>query len=71
MNKPDWNDAPSHANWMAKDESGVWCWFVKEPYLGDFHWMPSTDQVDGDSFGEFDAWFENDDFWVGTLEPRP
>jgi len=29
--KPDWNNAPSWANWLAQDECGQWFWHELEP----------------------------------------
>lgn len=71
MSKPDWKGAPIEANWLAKDASGQWCWYVNEPYLGCYHWMPSAAEVDGDSFYDIDYYFDNDEDWELTLERRP
>lgn len=29
--KPDWRDAPSWANYLARDKDGRWFWFESEP----------------------------------------
>jgi hypothetical protein len=31
--KPDWEDAPEWANWLARDADGELCWFENEPQL--------------------------------------
>lgn len=31
MNKPDWNDAPEWANYLAMDNTGIWYWHELEP----------------------------------------
>lgn len=71
MDKPDWKGAPGNANWLAKDASGQWCWYVNEPHLGDWHWMPSNDNVDGDFFYDVEEYFHDDQDWKLTLERRP
>lgn len=71
MSKPEWRDSPDTANWLAKDASGEWCWFVNKPYDGCYHWMPSPEPVDGDSFFDAGLHLNNDDEWTESLEPRP
>lgn len=34
MMKPNWNDAPEWANWLAMDEDGDWYWYEDEPVIG-------------------------------------
>lgn len=29
--KPEWNDAPDWANWLAQDSDGKWCWYEEKP----------------------------------------
>ena len=29
--KPDWEDAPEWANWLAMDGDGYWEWYADEP----------------------------------------
>ena len=29
--KPDWKDAPEWANYLAMDEDGYWCWYLRKP----------------------------------------
>lgn len=44
--EPDWNDAPTWANYFAQDEDGFWYWYEFEPRLGHRSWIPgSTGQV--------------------------
>lgn len=35
MSKPDWNEAPEWANFLAQDSNGAWSWFEQEPLVGD------------------------------------
>jgi hypothetical protein len=44
MSKPNWDDAPDWANWVAMDRGGHWYWHAGEPF-----W----DSYDG-------AWYDND-----------
>lgn len=32
-NKPNWNDAPEWANYLAQDKTGRWWWFKDEPVI--------------------------------------
>lgn len=36
--KPDWNDAPEWAEWLAMDDDGSWWWHEEEPLLYDGSW---------------------------------
>lgn len=72
MSKPEWKDAQPHANWLAMDADGIWCWFVNEPYAGFEHWLPSgPDPVGVDSFDIAESEFVPLVDWKETLEPRP
>ena len=31
--KPNWDDAPDWANWLAQDKNGVWTWFENKPLV--------------------------------------
>lgn len=31
--KPSWQDAPTWANWLAKDEDNLWYWYEYMPSL--------------------------------------
>ena len=35
MTKPNWNDAPKWAQWLAQDFNGDWYWYEKEPIIAD------------------------------------
>ena len=36
--KPDWKDAPEWANYLAMDEDGYWCWYLRKPIREDDCW---------------------------------
>ena len=39
MIRPDWNDAPEWANFVAQDHDNTWWWYEKEPeYDGHGSW---------------------------------
>jgi len=40
--KPNWDDAPDWANWLAQDEDGEWYWFEHRPVLDDGTWVKNT-----------------------------
>lgn len=73
MDKPDWNSAPDWARWLAMDQSGVWCWFVGEPYRGSSVWLPDDkENGDGDTFDYIDGMSHDYPIdWIETLETRP
>lgn len=73
MDKPDWKGAPDWAQWLAMDRSGVWCWFVGEPYCGSSVWLPDNQENgDGDTFDYIDGMTNDYPIdWIETLEPRP
>lgn len=56
--KPDWNDAPEWAEWLAMDADGQYWWFEKEPKFEDEEW--NTNQYE--YRGEMER--------VRTLEPH-
>ena len=63
MNKPDWSDAPSWANYLAMDSDGAWGWYEHEPIIEyKDHWSP---------VGKWSTCEEKNDCWKGTLEKRP
>lgn len=39
IGKPDWLSAPSWANWLGRDNNGVWHWFEKMPELKGTNWV--------------------------------
>ena len=61
--KPDWNDAPEWANWLAMDSNGLWCWYKNKPYasLGSFFSV-------GRSTASKSSVLSN---WKESLEQRP
>lgn len=72
MNKPDWEDAPEWAQWLACDEYGPWGWYAKKPRIfGDYCWDIHDSNDPDDKWSSVDAeWVKNDD-WMETLEQRP
>lgn len=68
MNKPDWNDAPEWAMWLAQDSypDGMWVWFEEEPTFIDGGWIQDagTDWLQT----EHEATEQHAE---NTLEPRP
>lgn len=67
-NKPDWNDAPQWAQWLAQDENGRWYWFEDEPELRAVSFWPRTDFT---GFRPASPIGDIDGDWRGTLEQRP
>jgi len=63
MSKPDWEDAPEWAEYLAKDEDGVWWWFECEPEK-----LISIWDIVG---GRFEIAECVDHDWSCSLEPRP
>jgi hypothetical protein len=60
--KPDWEDAPGWANYLAMDYDGEWWWFERKPVMGCNLWkvdcgMSKRHGITGD--------------WRTTLESRP
>ena len=60
--KPDWNDAPEWANYVAQDADGTWWWYEKEPSLGEWGWVTSRGVAEEATCSEE---------WDKSLEPRP
>lgn len=65
--KPDWEDAPEWANWLAQDENGYWHWYQNQPY---------TIEEDNPEWyndgGKYEvAYVPNRETWKETLEERP
>lgn len=61
--KPDWNDAPAWANYLAMDITGEWYWYCEKPYFGGDLW--------GITGGEVQQAFFDEEYTEGTLEERP
>lgn len=68
MNKPNWNDAPEWATYLAQDESGYWYWFEREPALNQYAWFPIA-------LSKVEFVYHPDDApnkkWRETLESKP
>lgn len=71
MSKPDWNDAPEWAMWLAQDFCGDWAWYQDEPPIDE----ETQSWVWVDPFnGEWmlAGYTETiGDEWRNTLEQRP
>jgi hypothetical protein len=37
--KPNWDESPFWAQWVAVDESGIMCWYEFQPMMGDGFWI--------------------------------
>lgn len=61
--KPDWNDAPDGAMWLAQDGDSSWWWFAEKPGWDE----------------EYQRWETEGEIWeaapevpaMDTLESRP
>lgn len=62
--KPNWDDAPEFANWLAQDKDGMWNWYESEPKLGGENWYTKTGVLSESALIDFDDWQQ-------TLEQRP
>lgn len=63
MSKPNWDNSPKWANYLAQDQSGTWYWFENEPSrnrLGE--WVCG--------YGDCEPAVSNTE-WAETLEKRP
>lgn len=66
--KPDWDDAPDWAQWLAQDSAGRWMWFSEEPpTLSYGNWLvrPGSGKWEAATIGEAPRMAS------GTLEQRP
>lgn len=65
--KPNWENAPSWAQWLAMDGYGDWTWFEAEPKM--FVRMPAW----GSRGYRFEHAGSSDDAtnWRSSLEERP
>jgi len=63
--KPSWKDAPEWAQWLARDASGLWCFFETEPKPDNANEMFQTNN----QYKEMD--YEKEIAWQETLEKRP
>lgn len=63
MIKPNWNNSPEWACYLAQDESGGWYWFENEPSRNaSGEWVCM--------YGDCDK-AESNSEWAATLEKRP
>lgn len=63
MSKPDWEDAPRWANYLAMDANGQWKWHKIWPDKFDGKWVSGGSE-------QHAAWEDLID-WKETLELRP
>jgi hypothetical protein len=68
--KPNWNDAPEWARWLACDEDGNWFWYEEKPEIkSDEYGWSVLDSVLFEYAGCTEAFIcEN---WEEALEARP
>jgi hypothetical protein len=69
--KPNWDDAPVWAWWLACDEDGIWYWYEEKPEIksDEYGWSGVLDIVSFEYAGCIDGFIcEN---WRETLEKRP
>ena len=64
--KPNWEDAPEWANWLAMDADGEWYWFEEEP------------EIEGDGWDLYKSMQQNRHelasagrCWTQSLERKP
>ena len=65
--KPDWDDAPEWARFLAQDSDGEWFWYENEPRLQNAY-SASWDNHLGGMVQNATA---DSAFWRDTLEQRP
>ena len=47
MNKPNWEDAPAWANFVAQDHDNTWWWYETKPTYDDYgSWETVTGDVE-------------------------
>lgn len=63
--KPDWDDAPEWAEWLAQDADGSWWWYESQPQQGSDEWSPMLSRF----YKPHDAIKTID--WKNTMEKRP
>jgi hypothetical protein len=67
-NKPNWDDLPAKAKFIAMDEDGTWRWFTTKPipFLKFGHWDRATE---GETLFNWNP--KPNENWVKSLEKRP
>ncbi len=70
MSKPNWDDAPTWAQWLAQDFCGEWWWYERKPrhHRSLKRWVEDSAKGNLDRAGSRQP--ENDG-WRETLERRP
>lgn len=64
--KPNWDDAPEWATWMAQDKDGYWLWYEFKPYKGNEEWFKNKNNS-----GRVSIAYPSFEGWDNTLEMRP
>jgi hypothetical protein len=70
MAKPDWNNAPEWAQWLAQDGCGDWAWYQGKPPIDE----ETQSWVWSDPFNEewqLASHSAESKEWQNTLEQRP
>jgi len=72
MNKPNWEDAPEWANWLAMDHNGSWYWHDEQPWLD----TANEDWISGGSCRSWEPYWSKNSYPTyysarDTLEKRP
>jgi len=62
--KPDWQDAPEWANWLAMDDDNWWFWYEDKPKKDIGYWYIKPIKRSKRSGKDVDYWEE-------TLQKRP
>lgn len=63
MNKPNWDDAPEWAKYVAMDKDGEWWWFERKPVPEREEWRVDAGRVELAS--------RNFEDWEDAIERRP
>lgn len=76
MNKPNWEDAPLWANWLALDSNGAWWWYQDKPQFSAGLWVVKsydTNEVDRANPATTDPFIRAlaEQYAPDTLEARP
>lgn len=69
MSKPNWNESPSWANYLAQDRDGEWCWWNAKPVMSLDLWTHDNESL----ITEFSraSYGPSNQNWFMTLESRP
>lgn len=71
MDKPNWEDAPENAKFLAQDSDGDWYWWTGRPKVVDplGYWMPNEGEQEIAALIQDTN--QNVCDWKESLEPRP